>query len=99
MCQLKSLAITNEQCIAGFKATVLLCQVAAGKRVSTWLVAGNVRRGNGQRCTAPAHCADFYLHERHCSYNVRADRRISCKQIYILVNFEAIHCVKLISCK
>ena len=42
MCQLKALAITKEQCTTGFKAIVLrLCQVAAGKWVPTWLVAGN----------------------------------------------------------
>ena len=41
MCQLKALAITKEQCITGFKAILHLYQVAAGKRVQTWLVAGN----------------------------------------------------------
>ena len=71
MCQLKALAITEEQCIMGFKAytasvssscrqaganlassgewrgvatandALRLCQVAAGKRVPIWLVAGN----------------------------------------------------------
>ena len=40
MCQLKALAITKELGITGFKATLRLCQVAAGERVLTWLVAG-----------------------------------------------------------
>ena len=61
----------------GFKAILRLCQVAAGKRVPTWLVRGMARHGNGQRCTAPAHCAGFYLRETHYSYNVHADRRVS----------------------
>ena len=30
MCQLKALAITKEQCITGFKAILLVCQVAGG---------------------------------------------------------------------
>ena len=36
MCQLKALAITEELGITGFKATLCLCQVAAGERVPTW---------------------------------------------------------------
>ena len=40
MCQLKALAITKEPGITGFKATLHLCQVAAGKLVPIWLVAG-----------------------------------------------------------
>ena len=40
MCQLNALAITKEPGITGFKATLCLCQVAAGERVPTWLVAG-----------------------------------------------------------
>ena len=58
MCQLKALDITKEQCIMGFKAILHLCQVAAGKRVPTWLVAAWQR-------TAPAHRAGFYLCETH----------------------------------
>ena len=34
MCQLKALAVTKELCIMGFKATLHLCQVAAGGHVS-----------------------------------------------------------------
>ena len=48
MCQLKALGITKEQCITGFKAILRLCQVAAGKRVPTWLVVGN-----GAACQQP----------------------------------------------
>ena len=77
MCQLKALALTKEQCITGFKVVLRLCQVAAGKRVPTWLVAGNGARGKGQQCTAAAHRAGFFLRETHCSYNVHADRRVS----------------------
>ena len=40
MCQLKALAVTKEAGIKGFKATLRLCQVAAGKLVLIWLVAG-----------------------------------------------------------
>ena len=40
MCQLKALAVTKELGIMGFKATLCLCQVAAGKLVPIWLVAG-----------------------------------------------------------
>ena len=40
MCQLKALAVTKELGITGFKATLHLCQVAAGEREPTWLVAG-----------------------------------------------------------
>ena len=35
MCPLKALAVTKELGITGFKATLHLCQVAAGKRVQT----------------------------------------------------------------
>ena len=41
MYQFKALAITKGQCITGFKAILHLCQIASGKRVSTWLIAGN----------------------------------------------------------
>ena len=37
-CQLKALAITKGLGITGFKATLRLCQVAAGKWMPTWLV-------------------------------------------------------------
>ena len=40
MCQLKALAVTKELGITGFKSILRLCQVAADKRVPTWLVAG-----------------------------------------------------------
>ena len=40
MCQLKALAVTKEPGITGFKATLRLCEVAAGKLVPIWLVAG-----------------------------------------------------------
>ena len=40
MCQLKALAVTMEPGITGFKATLHLCQVVAGKLVPIWLVAG-----------------------------------------------------------
>ena len=35
MCQLKALAITKEQCIMGFKATLRLCQVAGADLASS----------------------------------------------------------------
>ena len=99
MCQLKAVVITKEQCITGFKATLCLCQVAASKRVPTWLVAGN--GGARQRPTMYSH-----LHTALASTCVRlivATTYVQMtrlfKQIYILVSFEAIHCVKLISCK
>ena len=40
MCQLKAIAITKQQCITGFKATLRLCQVAGADLTSS----GN-RRG------------------------------------------------------
>ena len=70
MCQLKALAITKDLCITGFKAILRLCQGATGKRVPTWLVAGN---GTTWQRMAPAHRTGFYLRETHCSYNVRVD--------------------------
>ena len=95
MCQLKALAITKEQYIMGFKAKLHLCQVAAGKRVPTWLVAGN--GAAWQRPTMHSTRTGFYLHETHCSYNVLADDAFLQANLYF--SFEAIHCVKLISCK
>ena len=78
MCQLKALAVTKELGITGFEATLRLCQVAAGKRVLTWLVAGEWR---GMETANDAHThAGFYLHETHYSYNVRADRRVSSRK-------------------
>ena len=65
MCQLRALAIIKEQCITGFKATLRLCQVAAGKRVPTWLVAGN---GTAWQWPTPAHRASFYLREIATTY-------------------------------
>ena len=40
MCQLKAVAVTKEPGITGFKGTLHLCQVTAGKLVSIWLVVG-----------------------------------------------------------
>ena len=71
--QLKALAVTKEPGITGFKATLRLCQVAAGKVVPIWLLRGSARHGNGQPCIAPARHAGLYLRETRCSCNVRAD--------------------------
>ena len=60
----------------GFKAILRLCQVAAGKRVLTWL-AGNGMAWQWPTMHGPAYHAGFYLRETQCSYNIRADRRVS----------------------
>ena len=95
MCQLKALAITKEQRITSFKAILRLCQVAAGKQVPTWVVAGNGTAW--QRPTMHSTRTPACVRLTVATTYVQIDAFF--KQIYILVSFEAIHCVKLISCK
>ena len=75
MCQLKALAVNNKPGNSGSKATLGLCQVAAGKLVLIWLAAGicMAQHGNGQPSKAPTCHASLYLCETCCSCNVHAD--------------------------
>ena len=82
----------------GFKATLHLCQVAAGERLPAWLEAGI--GAAWQWLTMHGCCtAQDSTCVRLTVITTYGKLTHFFKQIYILVSFEAIHCVKLISCK
>ena len=95
MCQLKALATTKELGITGFKATLRLCQVAGADLSSS-----------GDRLGEATAYQAYHPHTMLASICMRVTVVSTCVKIdvflqanYILVSFEASHCVLLISCK
>ena len=83
----------------GFKAILHLCQVAVGKQVPTLLVAGNGTAWQWPTMHSTSTLRWLLLALRLTVATTYVQIMRFFKQIYILVSFEAIPCVKLISCK
>ena len=99
MCQLKALAIIREQCIMGFKAILHLCSSScrqAGADLASsgeWHGMATANDAQHPQTALASTCVRLTV----ATMYVQMTRFF--KQIYILVSFEALHCVKLISCK
>ena len=92
---MKALATTKEQRITGFKAILHLCQVAAGKRLSTWLVSGNGAATANDAQHPHTALASTCMRLTVATTYVQIEAFLQ-ENLY-LVSFEAIHCVKFIS--